>query len=84
MLILTRPLNHDRFNAALFEVLSLNITGTVCILGGEWDCYYTLGYLEKRLKHTLIATHCMDGTEFSVCGRRISFTPEGVFIFLGI
>ena len=80
MLVLSRPWDQDRFNAALHEVLTLNITGTVCIQGSEWDCYSTLGYLEKRLKTSFIATGRMDGSEFSVCGKRISFTDSGVFI----
>jgi len=80
MLVLSCPSNQDRFNAAIFEVLNLNIHGTVCILGNGWDCYITLGYLEQRLKQTVIATHCVDGSEFSVCGKVISFTDDGVFI----
>ncbi len=84
MLVLPCPPSQDRFNAVLFEVLSLNISGTMCILGDEWDCYTTLGYLEKRLKNPVIATHCDDGTEFSVCGRLVNFTPEGVFVSLQV
>ena len=82
MLVLSCPPNQARFNAVLFELLTLKINGTVCILGDEWDCYDSLHYLEKRLKRDLIATHCMDGSEFSLCGKLISFTDEGVFVSL--
>jgi hypothetical protein len=81
MLVLSCPANHDRLNAAVFEVIHLNVSGAVCILGSGWDCYITLGYLEKRMKCLMIATQCSDGSEFRVCGRTVCFTDEGVFIY---
>jgi hypothetical protein len=80
MLVLTRPVNHDRLNAAIFEVVHLNVSGVVCIPGAQWDCYITLGYLERRMRCSMIATQRADGSEFCVCGRTVSFTDDGVFI----
>jgi hypothetical protein len=81
MLTLSCPVNQDRLNATVFEVLHLNVGGSVCILGDQWDCYSTLGYLEKRMKLPIIATQTIDGSAFCVCGKLIRFTDEGVFIF---
>jgi hypothetical protein len=82
MLILSRPSDQGRLNAVIFELIGLNIHGTVCVPGNYWDCYDTLGYLEKRLKQPVIATHCVDGSEFSIRNKNISFTDRGVFITL--
>jgi hypothetical protein len=80
MLVLTLPCNHDRLNAVIYEVLHLNITGMVCVPGDSWDCYVTLGYLEKRLKRPVIATQCTDGSKFCVGDKTVNFTDDGVFI----
>lgn len=80
MLVLSRPFNQDRLNAAIFEIVGLNIHGTVCIPGEEWDCYQTLGYLERRLKRPFIATMCADGSRFCICGKVVYFGQFGVFI----
>jgi hypothetical protein len=81
MLVLSCPVNQDYLNAAVFDVIHLNVDGVVCIIGSGWDCYDTLGYLEKRMKCVMIATQCSDGSEFCVCGRTVSFTTEGVLIY---
>jgi hypothetical protein len=80
MLTLSRPWNHDRFNAVIFELIRLNMCGVVLVPGSRWDCYTTLGYLERRMRRSLIATRCEDGSEFRICDKVISFTDEGVFI----
>jgi hypothetical protein len=82
MLTLSPPSDHDRLNAAVFEIVGLNVHGTVCIPGNQWDCYNTLGYLEQRLRQPIIATECVDGSEFFICDKHIRFASDGVFITL--
>ena len=79
MLTLTRPPDQDHFNAAVFELISLNVSGEV-YLPGVWDSYNTLEYLEKRLRISLIATLHEDGSVFSVRGKLVQFTDESVII----
>jgi hypothetical protein len=54
MLILTKPVNQERLNAAVVEVVGLNVMGPVCI-PGEWDAHEVMRYIEVKLKqpHTL-------------------------------
>lgn len=80
MLTLSSPSDHDRLNAAIFEIVGLNVHGTVFIPGNQWDCYNTLGYLEKRLRQPIIATECADGSEFFIRNKHVRFTYEGVFV----
>jgi hypothetical protein len=80
MLTLSSPSDHGRLNAAIFEIVNLNVHGTVCIPGNKWDCYDTLGYLEQRFKQPVIATQCADGSEFFIHDKKVSFTDECVFI----
>jgi hypothetical protein len=79
MLILTRPVNQARLNACVFDLIGMNIDGEVCI-PGAWDCYDALGYLEKRLKLSVIATLLDNGSIFIVCGKRVCFAPELVVV----
>ena len=79
MLTLSKPADHDRLNACIFDQLKMKIHGCV-IIPGAWDCYDTLGYLEQRLKKNVIATLEDDGSVFAVCGKVIYFTDEMVLI----
>lgn len=79
MLVLSEPANQDRFNACIYDLLHLNVCGTLCV-PGRWDWSSTLDYLERRLKQTLIATLREDGSVFVVRGRVICFTEDGVFM----
>jgi len=79
MLVLSEPVNQDRLNACVYELLRLNVCGTLCV-PGRWDCSSTLDYLERRLKQTLIATLREDGSVFVVRGRMVCFTEDEVFV----
>jgi hypothetical protein len=79
MLTLSKPYDHDRLNACVFDQLNMKINGDVCI-PGEWDCYDTLGYLEQRLKKSVIATFEDDGSVFTVCGKIVFFKDDMVLI----
>ena len=79
MLEFTEPVNHDRFNAWMYDMLNIKICGSVCI-PGDWDCYETLGYLERRFKKPLMATMCEDGSVFMVGPKTVYFLPDEVII----
>jgi len=79
MLVLTEPVNQSRLNACVYDQLNYNMNGDVAI-PGEWDCYDTLGYLERRLKQSIIATLADDGSKFAVKGKIIVFEPDSVYI----
>ncbi len=79
MLEFTQPANHDRFNSWVYDMLHMKICGSVSV-PGEWDCYATLDYLECRLKQTIIATLCEDGSIFRLCGKTVYFGDHGVTI----
>ena len=79
MLVFSEPADQDRLNACIYDLLHLNVCGTLCV-PGQWDCSDTLDYLERRLGLAMIATLREDGTVFVVCGRTVCFTGEGVFV----
>ena len=79
MLVLTKPINQSRLNSCVYDQLNLKLAGDVAI-PGTWDCYDTLGYLEKRLKQSVIATLRDDGSVFVVCGKTVFFEPDFVYV----
>ena len=79
MLEFTQPADQDRFNSWLYEMLYMKICGPVSV-PGEWDCYKTLGYLECRLKQSVIATLREDGSIFKVCGKTVYFEEDRVTV----
>ncbi len=79
MICFPRPCDHDRLNAAVYDVVSMNFYGSVRIMGC-WDAYETLGYLERRMRNRLIGTLNDDGTLFFVRGKYVYFDSDFVFI----
>ena len=85
MLLLTKPATQDRLNAAVVEIIGLNVTGSVCIPVGAqmmmmWDAGSTLRYAERRLKQsiTLIQDSERGGVYFQVDNKLVCFWSEGV------
>ena len=79
MLEFSEPADQTRLNACVYDLLHLNVCGTMRV-PGRWDCSSTLDYLERRLRQTMIATLSDDGSVFVVCGRTVHFTDDGVFV----
>jgi hypothetical protein len=75
MLILSMPMNQDRLNAAVLEVIRLRVMGPVQI-PGRWDMYDTMQYIESKLEHS--PTESGDG--FSIHNKCIQFTNSAVVI----
>lgn len=83
MLLLTKPATQDRLNAAVVEVLGLNVMGPIGIQGASWDIHNTVRYIEARLKQPL--TVVLDSESqfhfFHANKKRVCFTSSGVLIF---
>ena len=80
MLLLTKPANQDRFNAAVVEVISLNVLGSVGI-PGLWDTDNTLQYIERKTKDPVTQFNCpQHGTRFHTRNKCIYFTDAGILI----
>ncbi len=80
---LSRPINQDRLNAAVFELLRLRFTGAVWLPGEGWDCEETVRYLGTRSRRcSLISWLSADGTlgAFRFGDKRVSFAEDGVLI----
>jgi hypothetical protein len=81
MIFLSKPPTQNRLNAAVVEIVGLNVMGPVCI-PGTWDLNCTLEYTERKLKQQLISFIDLEqGTYFVANNRRIYFTPSGVWIY---
>jgi hypothetical protein len=82
MLSLTKPATQSRLNAAVVEVIGLNVMGPVYI-PGEWDVHDTILYAESKLKKfeplTLYQDPCT-GTFFFAKNKKVHFTPSGISI----
>ena len=85
MLLLTKPATQDRLNAAVVEIIGLNVTGSVCIPVGAqmmmmWDAGSTLRYAERRLKQSisLIQDSERGGVYFQVDNKLVCFCSDGV------
>jgi hypothetical protein len=78
MLILSKPVNQDRLNAAVVEIICLRVMGPV-LIPGIWDMHDTLQYIESKFKHPPKATE--DKTLFFIHDKTIHFTHSSVVIF---
>ena len=81
--MLTKPATQDRLNAAVVEVLGLNVMGPVGI-PGTWDVGKTVLYIQSKLKEplALYSTHTEGITQsYHTEKKRIYFTESGVFIY---
>jgi hypothetical protein len=80
MLLLSKPATQDRLNAAVFEVIGLNVMGSVGI-PGRWDAEKAIQYIEKRLKESITQQmFSEEGTQFYAKNKVIHFSPTGVLI----
>ena len=79
MISFPRPADQGRLNATVFELLQMNFSGTVLVMG-SWDASDTLDYLEDRLGIDVIPTLRPDGTLFSLRGKYILFISDGVIV----
>jgi len=79
MLFLSTPCNQDRLNATVYELVHMRYQGAVRI-GGAWDPYETLEYLERRMRRALIPTVREDGALFVLRGKRVCFAPDHVLV----
>ena len=83
MLSLTKPANQSRLNAAVTEVIGLNVMGPVCI-PGEWNAREAMHYIEVKLKlpHTLyFVTDEGRGILYQVTDKLVHFTRSCVYIY---
>ena len=80
MMVLSKPPNQDRFNACIFDLLNLRLSGYVTV-PGSWDCYDTLGYLERRMKKSFIGTQAEDGSVFVIGRKTVCFMDEEVVVY---
>ena len=80
MLLLSKPATQDRLNAAVIEVIGLNVMGSVNI-PGMWDAEKTILYIEKRLKKPIeYQIYNEEGTWFFIHNKVIHFAPNRVLI----
>jgi hypothetical protein len=80
MLILTKPATQSRLDAAIVEVIGLNIMGPVYI-PGSWDAHSTIQYAEIKLKQPLTMYHNPKaGVYFNANDKQVHFTLSGVLI----
>ena len=79
MISFPRPADQGRLNATMFELLQMNFSGTVLIMG-SWEASDTLDYLEDRLGMDVIPTLRPDGSLFSLRGKHILFMLDGVIV----
>jgi hypothetical protein len=73
------PSDQGRLNATVHELIRLRFHGPVYI-GGNWDPYDTLDYLECRMGLELIPTLKPDGSLFRLSNKFVSFTDECVIV----
>ncbi len=82
MLFLTKPATQDRLNAAVVEVIGLNVMGPVSIPGTLWSASNALEYTETKLKQPLTLFQDLEhGIYFQVNNKRVCFNATGVVIF---
>ena len=80
MLLLSKPATQDRLNAAVAEIIGLNVLGPVSI-PGTWDAEKAIQYIEKRHKKPIeYQKHNEDGTWFFIHNKVIHFAPNRVLI----
>jgi hypothetical protein len=80
MLLLTKPTTQDRLNAAVFEIIGLNVMGSIGI-PGDWDANSTAQYIERRLKRPITQHFCREhGVRLHTGNKCIYFTQSGVLI----
>lgn len=79
MITFSRPVDQDRFNATVHELLRLCFVGTV-LIDGWWDSNDTLDYLEQRMRINLIPTLRTDGSLFFLCGKYVLFIHDCVIV----
>ena len=80
MLLLTKPTTQERLNAAVFEIIGLNVMGPVGI-PGEWDARSAAQYIERRLKRPITQHPCKEhGMLLQTGNKHIYFTQSGILI----
>lgn len=79
MVFFSTPVNVDRFNATVYELLRLRFHGPAYI-PGRWDPCVTLDYLEERLRLAIIPTFRSDGSLFFICDKYVLFCDQYVVI----
>jgi hypothetical protein len=79
MLFFSKPVNKDRFNATLHELIRMRYVGDVHV-EGWWDAHDALSYLEQRLRLEIIPTFRSDGTFFYINYKYILFLETGVLV----
>ena len=81
MLTLTKPVTQERLNAAVAEVIGLNVMGPVRI-PGEWDANETINYVEERLKQTNSLHYITEsGVMYQITDKIIHFTHTEIYIY---
>lgn len=81
MLTLTTPVTQERLNAAVVEVIGLNVMGPVCI-PGEWDVQETINHVKVKLKHPCSMHYITDqGVMYQIKDKIIHFTRSDIYIF---
>ena len=79
MLRFTKPADHDRFNATLYELCNMKFQGGV-VIDGRWDADIALQYLERRSKLRIIPTLNADGSVFRLHEKGVVFEPDRVMV----
>ena len=80
MLLLTKPTTQERLNAAVFEIIGLNVMGSIRI-PGEWDASSVAQYIERRLKRPVTQYLCREhGIRLHAENKCIYFTQSGILI----
>ena len=79
MVFLSTPINQSRLNATVHELARMRFHGPVYV-GGRWDPYAALEYLELRRGVELIPTMRSDGSLFRLDDKYVSFTDTHVIV----
>ena len=80
MLLLTKPTTQERLNAAIFEIIGLNVMGPVGI-PGEWNAKSAAEYIECRLKRPVTQHECKEhGIRLQTGNKHIYFMQSGILI----
>ena len=79
MLRFTKPADHDRFNATLYELCYMNFQGGV-VIDGSWDADTALQYMERRSKLRVIPTLNADGSVFKFRNKGVVFERDRVVL----
>ena len=82
MLYLSKPATQARLNAAVAEVIGLNVLGPVGIPWScaAWDADSVVQYTETRMKQRMKPVFQGDALHFHINNKQVCFTEWGVVI----